>query len=259
MNRYDELSPHVAVIGTGVEPCPDVPAYAVVIGGERLLLSPSRAADLALIAAGADPERIHRWRPGVDRERFTPAAYRPEALPRAPAGEERIHILHLEAAGLELATEAFLIAHDHDPRLHLLLAGDVAVPHGLGSAATALGPLPPDRLAHVYASADLLLFADPSDLLAQPVLEAQASGLPVLAVEGGGASELIESGRSGCLVEPSVPALAAALAGLARRATLRERLVTGALIAIAELTWERSLEQLAELRAQALVGVARAA
>src|SRR5579863_1451289 len=99
----------------------------------------------------------------LDRERFTPAAYRPDALPEAPDGVERLHVLHLGSTGLALAAEAFLIAHDHDPRLHLLLGGDVAVPRALGSAATALGPLPPDRLAAVYATADLFLFTDPTD------------------------------------------------------------------------------------------------
>jgi glycosyltransferase involved in cell wall biosynthesis len=68
----------------------------------------------------------------------------------------------------------------------------------------------------------------------------------VLAVDAGGPADLIESGRSGCLVAPSAEALAEALHGLARREAIRERLATGGLVAVRERTWERSLRALAE-------------
>jgi phosphatidylinositol alpha 1,6-mannosyltransferase len=84
------------------------------------------------------------------------------------------------------------------------------------------------------------------------VLEAQASGLPVLAVDGSGASELIESGRSGCLVPSDPYALAGAIRGLARRGALQDRLATGGLLAVAQRSWERSLQQLASGYARAL-------
>jgi glycosyltransferase involved in cell wall biosynthesis len=116
----------------------------------------------------------------------------------------------------------------------------------LGSAATFLGWVDGEELARTYASADLFIFASTTDTFGQVILEAQASGLPVLAVDAGGPADLIESGRSGCLVEPDAEALADALRGLARRESLRERLATGGLVAVRERTWERSLGQLAE-------------
>ena len=174
-------------------------------------------------------------RPAVDRGRFTPAAYHPDALPPAPPGEERLNVLHLGASGVRLAAEALLIARRRDPRLHLLLGDELTIPPALGGVATALGPLQPDRLAQVYATADLLLFADPDDPFARPVLEAQASGLPVLAVAGPGTAALIEPGRTGCLVEPTAADLGAALAGLALRAPLRDRLATGALLMMGQV------------------------
>ena len=97
----------------------------------------------------------------------------------------------------------------------------------LGTAVTLLGPLSPDRLAAVYATADLYVSPSGADLFGQSILEAQASGLPVVAVDGGAASELIDSGRDGCLVPPIPEALAGAIVGLARRSTLCDRLVTG--------------------------------
>jgi phosphatidylinositol alpha 1,6-mannosyltransferase len=102
-----------------------------------------------------------------------------------------------------------------------------------------------EHLGSIYTSVDLLLLTSTTDLFAQAVLEAHASGLPVLAVDGGAAAELIGNGRGGCLVPGDPVALGAALRGLARRATLLERLATGGLLAVGLRSWEKSLAQLA--------------
>jgi glycosyltransferase involved in cell wall biosynthesis len=100
------------------------------------------------------------------------------------------------------------------------------------------------------------MFASSTDTFGQVILEAQASGLPVLAVDAGGPAELIEDGRSGCLVAPEAEALALALRGLARREAIRERLSTGGLLAVRERSWGRSLAQLATGYARAIDGAA---
>jgi glycosyltransferase involved in cell wall biosynthesis len=223
--------------------------------GCRRVLSPSRFADQWLRAAGVGEAKLGRWEPGVDLGRFSPAYFSPEAMPAAGAGATaRINVLHAgsltAAKGVGLLADAFLMAHDRDPRLHLVLAGrgpeEDRLRHRLGVAATFLGWLDPDELARALASADLFVLAGAAEACGRIVLEAQASGVPVLAVDSGGASELIESGRSGCLVEPSEVALAQAIRWLARRATVRERLATGGLVAVRPRTWERSLSQLAD-------------
>jgi len=226
----------------------------------RLVLSPSQTADQQLVALGVDPQRIRRWELGVNPERFSPAHYNPAAMP--PAGDGAFARINLLYSGrldddheVELLTDAFQLAHERDPRLHLVLAGEgpeePLLRRRLGSAATFLGPLAPDGLAQAFASADLLVCPH-ADGYGKPILDAQASGLPVLAVADGAAAELIQSGRNGCLVPASTLALAEAMRSLARRATLRERLATGGLLAARERTWERSLRQLAAAWSDAL-------
>ena len=103
----------------------------------------------------------------------------------------------------ELA-DAFLTAHEHDPRLHLLVAGDgserVALERRLGSTATFLGLLDESQLGELRAGADLLISPTTGADTAATIRDAQLGGLPVLAVDGGEAARLIENGRSGFLV-----------------------------------------------------------
>ncbi|MDQ6805628.1 MAG: glycosyltransferase [Actinomycetota bacterium] len=220
----------------------------------RVVLSPSRAADDSLRDLGILAERLARWDRGVDLERFNPGRYAPGVLPGTHSEfGVRFNVLYVgrlsAEKGIDLLAEGFMIARDHDPRLHLVLAGrgpeEESLRRRLGSAATFLGWVGGDRLAQVYASASLFMFASTTDTFGQVILEAQASGLPVLAVDAGGPAELIEDGRSGCLVAPEPESLANALRGLARREAIRERLATGGLLAVRERSWQRSLDQLA--------------
>ena len=180
-------------------------ALGAFYGRCGVVLSPSAAADAALaelgIAAGADralgPRRRHRALLAARR-----------APGRFPA--DRVTVLYAgrltREKGSDLLADAFLAARARDPRLHLVLAGggpeEARLRARLGRAATFLGWLDGDALAAAYASADLFLFCSQTDTFGQVVLEAQASGLPVVAVAAGGPAELIADGRSGLLCAP---------------------------------------------------------
>ncbi|MBV9310795.1 MAG: glycosyltransferase [Solirubrobacterales bacterium] len=220
----------------------------------EVVLSPSPGADASLAKLGIDTARMHRWARGVDHERFNPG-HRTDGL--LPGTFNVLYAGRLSSEkGIDLLAESFLIARDRDPRLHLVLAGggpeERSLRGRLGSAATFLGWLEDDELARAYASADLFVFASTTDTFGQVILEAQASGLPVLAVDEGGHVGLIENGHSGCLVQPEPWALADAIRGIARREVLRSRLAAGGLSAIRERSWERSMNELGAGYARAL-------
>jgi glycosyltransferase involved in cell wall biosynthesis len=248
----------------GLEPIVDG-ALAAFYGACDVVLSPSAASDARLAALGIDAQRIGRWDRGVDVARFDPSR-RVEGLFGG-----RINVLYAgrmtKEKGVDLLAEAFMAARARDPRLHLLLAGggpeEATLRARLGDRATFLGWLAGDELARAYASADLLLFCSQTDTFGQVILEAQASGLPVVAVRAGGPVELVEPGRSGLLCPADPHALAAAVAGLASSRGARERLARGGLAAVRERTWETALGRLAAGWQRALDGrgaqVARAA
>jgi glycosyltransferase involved in cell wall biosynthesis/predicted metal-dependent phosphoesterase TrpH len=236
-------------------------ALGAFYGQCGVVLSPSAAADATLAELGVEPGRIGRWDRGVDIARFSPAARDAERFPA-----DRVNVLYAgrmtREKGVDLLADAFLAARARDPRLHLLLAGggpeEERLRARLGGAATLLGWLDGAELAATYASADLFLFCSQTDTFGQVVLEAQASGLPVVAVASGGPAELIADGRSGLLCAPRPEALAGAVAGLAGSRAMRERLARGGLAAVRERTWEASLGRLAAGWHRVLAGDAAA-
>jgi glycosyltransferase involved in cell wall biosynthesis len=216
-----------------------------------VVLSPSAASDARLVELGVAAEQLGRWDRGVDVARFSPAR---RDCARFGGPPDRVFVLYagrltLEK-GVDLLADSFLAARARDPRLHLVLAGggpeESRLRDRLADAATFLGWLDGDELAIAYASADMLLFCSQTDTFGQVLLEAQASGLPVVAVAAGGPIELIDSGRSGLLCPPDAEAIGAAVADLAGSPDARRRLAAGGVAAVRERTWDAALGRLGD-------------
>jgi glycosyltransferase involved in cell wall biosynthesis/predicted metal-dependent phosphoesterase TrpH len=222
-------------------------AIAAFYAVPSVVLSPSPAADRSLAGLGVDTGRIGRWERGVDVSRFDPVKADREAFP----GE--IRVLYAgrmtREKGVDLLADSFIRAHRSEPRLHLLLAGggpeEGELRERLGDSATFLGWLEGEDLARAYASADMFLFCSRTDTYGQVVLEAGASGLPVIAVAEGGPATLIENNHTGLLCQADADHLAGALLRLSSSPLLRRRLGTSGVEAARGRSWERSLEQLA--------------
>jgi glycosyltransferase involved in cell wall biosynthesis/predicted metal-dependent phosphoesterase TrpH len=223
-------------------------ALSKFYGACDVVLSPSSATDDRLLELGIDAGAIGRWDRGVDLTRFSPELRDSELLP----GE--INVLYAgrltSEKGVDLLADAFEAAHARDPRLHLVLAGDGpergALEQRLGDRATFLGFLYGAELPRVYASADAFLFASQTDTFGQVIIEAQASGLPVVAVDAGGPADLVHHGESGLLAAADADALADALLSVTRSDLVATPLRRTALAAVTGRTWEASMQRLAD-------------
>jgi glycosyltransferase involved in cell wall biosynthesis/predicted metal-dependent phosphoesterase TrpH len=224
-------------------------AVSAFYGACDMVLSPSPAADGALAAIGMAGERVMRWDRGVDTSRFRPQL---RATERA-SDDETITVMYsgriTREKGVDLLIDAFLLARACNPRLRLVLAGggpeQGRVDERLGESATFLGWLEGEDLARAYAAADVFLFPSSTDTFGQVILEAQASGLPVIAVAEGGPLSLVRHRESGLLCQADAAQLAAALLELSEAPLLREHLSRGGLAATRQRTWEQTLERLA--------------
>ena len=223
------------------------------------VLAPTRAVAASLAARGY--RELGIWGRGVDSRLFEPTR-RNEELRRellGPAGE--ILLLSVGRLSAEKRVGVLLDAFAHVTLqrrgVRLVVAGDGPASRELEHTAPAgthfVGELTGEALAELYASADVFCFPSTTDTFGQVVLEAGASGLPVIAADAGGAGELVVAGRTGLLFPPDEPrALAAALLQLAGDTELRARLASGGLEAALARTWPAAISDLGRTYRQLL-------
>ena len=209
------------------------------------------------IALGAAAERAETVPYGVDAARFAPdarARARRSGSARASRADDRVVFAvgrFVRKKGFEYLIDAVGRLAHRQPRLRLVLAGwgdlegEYRVAHrraGLADRVLLPGLVPHDGVAGWLAAADVV--AVPSirddagnvDGLPNVVLEALASGTPVVATRAGGIGSVIADGVTGLLVGERDPealasaidrllgdaALAASLGATARSRAMRE-------------------------------------
>jgi len=106
---------------------------------------------------------------------------------------------------LQLLSRVFKSLLATYPKTHLVIVGDGPYLEEMqremsGAPCLFTGYLEGEDLAAVYASCDLFLFPSTTDTFGNVVLEAQASGLPVIVTDSGGPQENVLPGESGLVV-----------------------------------------------------------
>src|SRR5262249_6118930 len=110
---------------------------------------------------------------------------------------------------VDYLAEALSIVAARRPDAGILMGGDGpsrgALERRLGRGARFVGYKTGQDLADHFAAADLFAFSSLTETFGNVVLEAMASGLPVVALRAGGVGETVRSGETGLLVEPTEP------------------------------------------------------
>lgn len=230
---------------------------APVLRGAAYSLGVSAPMVASLIRLGAPRDRAVLLANGVDRKLFYPvdptAARRDLGLP--DDGQIMLYVGRLEKAkGLIELCEAFERIQQSPERrgpVHLVLVGEgplrpeiAAVAeryHATGKGQIILaGGKPLADVARYLGAADLLTLPSYSEGTPNVVLEALASGRPVVATRVGGIPDVIADRKTGILVPPKdAEALAQGLLEALGRRWNRDRLV-----AAAPPSWDDTAEQL---------------
>ena len=215
--------------------------------------TPSNVTRRELLHLGLD--NVEVWGRGVDTSVFHPGR-RSQTL-RAELGMgSRFTFLYVGRLAAEkrvdFVLEAFRRASAMVPRgvMHLILAGTGPCEPELRAAAppevTFLGFL--DRrtqLPDLYANCDAFVFSSLTETLGLVVLEAMASGLPVIAAPAGGVQDHLREGVNGLTYEADdAAAMARAMVLLAGEYELTRRLSAAARRTAESLSWERELDRL---------------
>jgi glycosyltransferase involved in cell wall biosynthesis len=99
-------------------------------------------------------------------------------------------------------------------------------------------------LARGYASADFFVFPSTTDTFGNVVLEAQASGIPVVVSDVGGPRDLVSDGVDGFITRAlDVNELAEAVRKLAGNAELRRRMGAAGRARVEDRDWSEAFEK----------------
>ncbi|HEY4218802.1 MAG TPA: glycosyltransferase family 1 protein [Gemmatimonadaceae bacterium] len=200
-------------------------------------------------------EDVEVWGRGVNTAAFAPDR-RSDALRAAYGLGNTVIFLHVgrlaAEKNVEVIVRAFAQARAALPAgaARLIIAGAGPEEETLralaGPDVLFLGVLDRQRsLPRLYASADAFLFSSLTETLGLVVLEAMASGVPVIATPAGGVADHLRDDVNGIAVPPSdVDKMAAAIVALTLDAQRRTRLAEGARATALQLDWESELDRL---------------
>ena len=167
---------------------------------------PTRALKEQLQAVGFENLRIVAR--GVDTQLFHPGHRSDDLRSQWQADENTVVLLSVgrlaAEKNLDLIVHTFQTLTQRGRRVKLVFAGDGPYRAKLQSdcpEAIFMGMCSHAELARIYASADLFLFPSLTETFGNVTLEALASGTPVLAFDCAAATEVIEDGKNGWLVE----------------------------------------------------------
>ena len=168
---------------------------------------------------------------GVDVEKFRPPAEEREpvrVLLAARMLRQKGVVEFVEAARRlrsEGAGALFLLVGDSDPTNPTSIETEQLRAWGREEGLEWLGRLPHDRMPELMRSVDVVCLPSYREGAAKVLLEAAATGRPIVTTDVPGCREAVERGESGLLVPPRDPdALAEALGRLARDPDLRRRM-----------------------------------
>lgn len=104
-----------------------------------------------------------------------------------------------------------------------------------------------ESMPEVYVEHDIFLFPSLLEGLPSVLLEAMATGMPVITTEACGMPDVVKNGQNGVLIEPaSATAIEGAVLQLAESAELRQRLGSAARETMTAFNWKRSAGELEE-------------
>jgi phosphatidylinositol alpha-mannosyltransferase len=164
--------------------------------------------------------------------------------------------------GLGYLLRAFAQLKPQFPNLRLIIVGDGPLRRWYGNFVARkqlddvimAGYVPPTELPRYYASCDI--FCSPAtgdESFGIVLLEAMASGKPIVATSIDGFREVVTHGREGLLVErKSRRQLAYALQTLVSNPGLRQQLGEAGLLKARQYDWERVIDRLTEVYRQAI-------
>ncbi|MEY2493029.1 MAG: hypothetical protein QOH24_1980 [Verrucomicrobiota bacterium] len=198
------------------------------------------------ISRGFAPEKLKILPRGLDTTLFTPERRDPAFWKRFGESNGALRLLYVgrisKEKDLDVLAQAYRQLRKEGLPIQLYLVGDGPYLQALNSSllpdAVFTGYLRGKELATAYASADLFVFPSTTDTFGNVVIEAQASGVPVIVSDTGGPKELVEQDVTGVVTKShNVEDLARAIRELITNEKKRDQMSRHARRAVVDRSW----------------------
>jgi glycosyltransferase involved in cell wall biosynthesis len=197
----------------------------------------------------------------ADRTAYTPSGVEPHFfVPRSYDNKGLLKLLYagtwLEQRGIFYLRDALERLAPQLPGMTMTFAGAGCPPEvirdffgpKLASVVKVVPLIPAGQMHELFAAHDIFLLPSLVEGLPTVLLEAMASGMPVITTETCGMPDVVADDFNGLLIAPSdAPAIEEAVLHLAGSVELRQRLGQAAQQTMTRYTWERSALRLEKL------------
>jgi len=204
------------------------------------------------INRGLDPVKLKIFPRGLDTELFNPARRDPafwEKYGVATNGEVRLLYVGRisREKDLDVLANAYRRLREEGLSVQLFVVGHGPYSQALSETlpdAVFTGYLTGLELATAYASADVFAFPSTTDTFGNVIIEAQASGVPVVVSDSGGPKELVDDKTNGLVTKShDVEDFTRAIRALIVDPALRERMGDCARQSVIDLSWPNAFRK----------------
>src|SRR4029077_4944975 len=188
---------------------------------------------------------------GLDTEFFRPGRRDPVFFEKFGTPNGGVRLLYVGRVSrekdLDVLANAYRCLREEKLPVQLYFVGDGPYSHALSEIlpeACFTGYLRGEQLAAADASADVFVFPSPTDTFGNVIIEAQASGVPVVVSDSGGPKELVEDNASGLVTKShDVEDFTRAIRTLVCDPPLRRRMGERARESVLDRTWPNALRK----------------
>ncbi len=184
---------------------------------------------------------------GVDLKRRDPSFASEEMRDRLTGGHpERTLLVYIGRTAAEKNLGSLIPMIRSHPEWSLAIVGDGPELEQLkedfaGTSTVFTGFMEGEELSEAFASGDVFVFPSTTETLGLVILEAEASGVPLVAAASPATVEQLQNGENGLVYDPDDPdALTKAVERLVGDQELRARLIANGLADAHANSWDRS-------------------
>jgi glycosyltransferase involved in cell wall biosynthesis len=197
------------------------------------------------IKRGFEPEKLQILPRGLDTNLFNPDRRDPNFWDKFGSSNGAVRLLYVGRVSrekdLDILVDAYSRVRETGVEVNLFVVGHGPYADALAKAlpdAVFTGYLQGKELAAAYASSDIFVFPSTTDTFGNVIIEAQASGLPVIVSDSGGPKELVDDQTNGLVTRSRDPEdFARAIQTLAGDPQRRRQMGEKARESVVDRTW----------------------